>query len=119
MNLIGLKTLLADTAPVATPTQTVENPTGRMLNTVLLMGGMVLMMWLMIFRPQQKRTKQLETMLKTLRSGDKIVTSSGIVGVVLSLKDKTVTIRSNETKLEILKSAVAEVTKDSGEPASS
>ena len=119
MNLTGLKSLLADAAPVATPMQTVDNPTGNMLKTVLLMGGMVLMMWLMIFRPQQKRTKQLETMLKTLRSGDKIVTSSGIVGVVLSLKDKTVTIRSNETKLEILKSAVAEVTKDSGEPASS
>jgi preprotein translocase subunit YajC len=116
MNLRGLKFLLA-----AEPaqTQTVENPTARMLQTVLLMGGMVLMMWLMLFRPQQKRAKELEVMLKNLRPGDRIVTSSGIVGVVLSLKDKTISIRSSETKLEILKSAVAEVTERSGETPSS
>jgi preprotein translocase subunit YajC len=90
-----------------------------MLKTVLLMGGMVLMMWLMIFRPQQKRAKELAAMLKNLRAGDKIVTSSGIVGVVLSLKDKTISIRSSDTKLEILKSAVAEVSERSGEASSS
>jgi hypothetical protein len=39
--------------------------------------------------------------------------------VVLSLKDKTISIRSSETKLEILKSAVAEVTERSGEASSS
>jgi len=72
-------------------------------------------MWLMLFRPQQKRAKELAAMLKTLRPGDKIVTSSGIVGVVLSLKDKTVSIRSNDAKIEILKSAVTEVTERSGE----
>jgi preprotein translocase subunit YajC len=115
MILSGLTILLADTVP----TQTVENPTARLLQTVLLMGGMVLMMWLMLFRPQQKKAKELENMLKNLRPGDRIVTSSGIVGVVLSLKDKTISIRSNDTKLEILKSAVAEVTERSGESSSS
>ena len=105
MTLSGLKFLLADPAA----TQTVPNPTAQMLQTVLLMGGMVLMMWLMLFRPQQKRAKELAAMLKALRPGDKIVTASGIVGVVLSLKDKTVSIRSNDAKLEILKSAVTEV----------
>lgn len=111
MILSGLKFLLADTAP----TQTVPNPTAQMLQTVLLMGGMVLMMWLLLFRPQQKRAKELAAMLKTLRPGDKIVTGSGIVGVVLSLKDKTVSIRSSDAKIEILKSAVTEVTERSGE----
>jgi preprotein translocase subunit YajC len=107
----GFKFLLADTPT----TQTVPNPTAQMLQTVLLMGGMVLLMWLMLFRPQQKRAKELAAMLKTLRPGDKIVTSSGIVGVVLSLKDKTVSIRSSDAKLEILKSAVTEVSERSGE----
>jgi len=118
MNLSGLKILLAESAPAQTA-RPEENPTARMLQTVLLMGGMVLMMWLMLFRPQQKRAKELGIMLKNLRAGDKIVTSSGIVGVVLSLKDKTISIRSNDTKLEILKSAVAEVTERSGETSSS
>jgi preprotein translocase subunit YajC len=107
--------LLADTAPA----QTAPDPRNQLFQTVLIMGGMVLLMWLMIFRPQQKRAKDLATMLKALRAGDKIITTSGIVGVVLSLKDKTVSIRSNDTKLEILKSAVAEVTERGGETSSS
>jgi preprotein translocase subunit YajC len=111
MSLSGLKFLLAD--PVPTPT--VPDPRNQLFQTLLIMGGMVLLMWLMIFRPQQKRAKELDTMLKALRAGDKIVTSSGIVGVVLSLKDKTISIRSNDTKLEILKSAVAEVTERGGD----
>ncbi|MGD0411616.1 MAG: preprotein translocase subunit YajC [Verrucomicrobiota bacterium] len=116
MNLHGLKFLPADLAP--TP-QTVPDPRAQMLNTILLFGGIGLMMWLMLFRPQQKRARELETMLKNLRAGDKIVTNSGIVAVVLSLKDKTISIRSNDTKLEILKSAVAEVTEHSGDSGSS
>ena len=115
MNLHGLKFLLADTASG----QTVQDPRAQMLNTILLFGGIGLMMWLMLFRPQQKRAKELETMLKSLRPGDKIVTNSGIVAVVLSLKDKTISIRSNDTKLEILKSAVAEVTERGGDSSSS
>jgi len=124
MSLSGLKFLLAASSPAQTAeaaTQTVErpNPTGQLLQTVLLMGGMVLLMWLMLFRPQQKRAKELENMLKNLRAGDRIVTTSGIVAVVLSLKDKTISIRSNDTKLEILKSAVAEVTERGGDSSSS
>ena len=115
MNLSGLRFLLADPAPAAT----VPNPMAQLMQTILLMGGIGVFMWLTMFRPQQKRAKELEAMLKSLRAGDKIVTASGIVGVVLSLKDKTITIRSSETKLEILKSAVAEVTERSGESSSS
>ena len=115
MSLSGLKFLLADPAP----TQTVQDPRNTMYNFILVMGGMVLLMWLMVFRPQQKRAKELDTMLKALRAGDKIVTSSGIVGVVLSLKDKTISIRSNVTKLEVLKSSVAEVTERGGDTSSS
>jgi preprotein translocase subunit YajC len=120
MNLSGLKFLLAQDAAAQTA-PSAPNPKAQMLNFVLLMGGMVLMMWLLIFRPNQKRAKDLATMLKSLRAGDKIVTSSGIVGVVLSIRDKdnTISIRSSETKLEILKSAVAEVRRDGGEPSAS
>ncbi|MBI2926096.1 MAG: preprotein translocase subunit YajC [Verrucomicrobia bacterium] len=49
-------------------------------------------------------------MLKNLKPGDKVLTSSGILGIVVSIKDKSVSIRSADTKLEILKSAVAEIT---------
>jgi preprotein translocase subunit YajC len=72
-------------------------------------------MWVLMIAPQRKKAKEQDLMLKALRAGDKIVTSSGIIGVVLSIRDKSLSIRSADTKLEILKSAVAEVTERGGD----
>jgi preprotein translocase subunit YajC len=90
------------------------NQTAQLIKTFLLIGGMILFFWMMVIQPQRKREKDLKTMLGALKPGDKVVTSSGIVGVVLALKDKTVSIRSSDTKLEILKSAIGEVTERGG-----
>ena len=114
MNLSGFNDMLADVAQ----TQVAPNPTAEKIKFFVIMGGMCLMMWFMIFQPQRKRAKELDKMLKSLKAGDKVVTSSGIIGVVLSLKDKSVTIRSSDTKLEILKSAIAEAER-SGETSAS
>ena len=80
---------------------------------------MVFVFYFVFIRPQQRKAKQHDTLMKTIRSGDKIVTTSGIVGIVISVKEKTVAIRSADTKLEILKSAVTEITERSGEPSPS
>jgi preprotein translocase subunit YajC len=111
MNLTVLTSLLA-MAPTPQP-GTQPNPTGQliqMLGTFALFG--VVLYFLMI-RPQQVKTKQHTELLKALKPGDKIVTSSGIIGVVVSVKEKTVSIRSADTKLEVLKSAVTDVTERS------
>jgi len=80
---------------------------------------MVVVFYFLMIRPQQKKAKDHDTMMKAIRSGDKIVTSSGIVGIVVAVKEKTVSIRSADTKLEVLKSAVTEITERSGEPSPS
>ena len=80
---------------------------------------MFVMLYFVLLRPQQKKAKQQENMLKTIKSGDKIVTNSGIVGVVISVKEKTLSIRSADAKFEITKGAVAEITERSGEPTES
>lgn len=67
-------------------------------------------MYLVMILPQQRKAKQHAALLKSLKAGDKIVTSSGIIGVVVGIRDHHVTIRSEDTKLEILKSAIQEVT---------
>ena len=54
-----------------------------------------------------------------LGAGDRVITSSGIVGVVVTVKEKSATIRSADAKLEITKSAIAEITERSGEPSES
>ncbi len=69
-----------------------------------------LMLYLLLIRPQQKKAKEHSLLLAKLKVGDKVTTSGGIVGTVVSLKDRSVAIRSADAKMEILKSAVAEVT---------
>src|SRR5438132_2702412 len=67
---------------------------------------MVVIFYFLLMRPQQKRAKDEAEMRKTIRPGDKILTSGGIVGVVIGVKEKSLSIRSADSKLEILKSAV-------------
>jgi preprotein translocase subunit YajC len=84
----------------------------RMLGPLVLMG---VIFYFLLIRPQRVRAKQQADLLKAIKPGDKVLTSSGIVAVVVNVKEKSLTIRSADTKLEILKSAVAEITEHSGE----
>lgn len=93
------------------------NQTAAQIKSIGFLVVMVVVMWVLIFLPQRKKAKELDALVKSLKAGDKVVTSSGIVGVVLSIKDRSVAIRSAESKLEILKTSVAEVTDRGGEPA--
>jgi len=68
---------------------------------------------------QRKRAKQHEALVKSVKAGDKITTSGGIVGIVVTVKDKSVSIRSADTKLEVLKSSISEITEREGEPSQS
>ena len=75
---------------------------------------LVVVFYFILIRPQQKRARQQSELLKQLKSGDKVVTSSGIVGVVITVKDKTVSLRSADAKLEVTKSSVTEILECSG-----
>jgi preprotein translocase subunit YajC len=69
-------------------------------------------LYLLMIRPQQKRQKQWQEMLKSVKSGERITTAGGIRGVIVSLKDDTVIIRvaPDNLKLEVAKTAIASVT---------
>lgn len=67
-------------------------------------------MYLVMIRPQQRKAKEHAALLKSLKAGDKVVVSSGIVGIVVSIRDHHVTIRSDDSKLEVLKSSIQDVT---------
>lgn len=72
-----------------------------------------------ILRPQQRRQKQHEQLMKSLRAGDRVTTSGGIIGTVVTVRDRSVSIRSADTKLEVLKSAISEITERENEAAAS
>ncbi len=81
------------------------SPLGMLLPMMLLL---VILYFLMI-RPQQQRAKQQRKLIEALKSGDKVVTASGIIGVVITVKDKTVSLRSADAKMEVTKSSVTEI----------
>ena len=107
---MNLGNLLLAQAPTMQP-----DPKGEMIKLVGMLGLMAVMFYFVAMRPQQKRAKEHAALLKTVKAGDKITTTSGILGVVLSVKEKTVTIRSADAKLEITKAAVAEITERGNE----
>ena len=118
MILHYLNAVLAFGAP-AGPPGTAPDPKAAMLQQLGLLLFMGVVFYFLLIRPQRVRSKQQESLLKNLKSNDRVVTSSGIVGVVISVKDKSVTIRSADAKLEVLKSAVTEITEKAGESTSS
>ena len=80
---------------------------------------MLFIFYFIFIRPQQRKAREHDLLMKTIRTGDKILTSSGILGTVVGVKDRSVSIRSADTKLEILKSAVSEITERSGDSSES
>lgn len=97
-----------------TPAGTVQDPRAGALQFIGPLLFMVVIMYVIIFRPQQKKAKDHAALLKTLKRGDKVVTSGGILGMVTHVKDNSVIVDSGDSKVEILKSAVSEVTDRSG-----
>ena len=86
---------------------------------LVLLVLIAVMMYFMLFRPQQQRAKQMAKLLASLKAGDKVVTSSGIVGVVITVKDKTVSLRSADAKMEVTKSSITEILQGDDTPSTS
>jgi len=114
MDLSGSNAVLG-MAPQPQPGQT-QPPFWTSLVPLVLL---VVVFYLIILRPQQKKTREHAELLKNVRAGDKVVTSGGVIGVVVSVKEKSISIRSADAKFEITKSAIAEITERSGEPSES
>ncbi len=76
--------------------------------------------YFLLIRPQQKRQRQHEQMLKGLAKNDEVVTNGGIHGTIINVKDATVILRVDENvKLEVEKHSIAYVKKKRGEETSS
>ena len=73
---------------------------------------MLLVMWLMVIRPEQKRRKEQQALLSSIKVGDRIVTAGGMHGVVTKLTDKTVTLRVDTVQMTFDRVAVARVERD-------
>jgi preprotein translocase subunit YajC len=80
--------------------------------TFLLPVLMIAVVYLMMIRPQQKKQKLWAQMLSELKTGDRITTTGGIRGTIISLKDDALVLRvaPDGIKIEVAKNAIASVT---------
>jgi preprotein translocase subunit YajC len=69
-------------------------------------------LYIVMIRPQQKRQKQWQEMLSSIKAGDKVTTAGGIRGTIISIKDDLIIIRvaPDGIKMEVAKTAIASVT---------
>ena len=111
MTLLASITLLALGAQPSQPDQPTAQGLEQLVKGPLpMLVIMFVALYLIMIRPQQKKAKEHEQLLKTLKPKDKVVTSGGVLGIIVSVQEKSVTIRSADTKLEVLKSSVSEIT---------
>ena len=76
---------------------------------LILLGGMILVFWLFMIRPQQKKAKMAKKLQEDMQKGDKIVTIAGIHGTVNKInEDGTIQIETSPgSYLKIEKSAIS------------
>jgi preprotein translocase subunit YajC len=78
------------------------------ITALLPFVAIAVVFYFIFFRPQQKQRKQHEAFLQGLKKGDEVVTQSGIIGEVVAVEDRVVTINvGGGTKLRFLKAQVA------------
>jgi preprotein translocase subunit YajC len=79
---------------------------------VLMMVGVFAVFYFLMIMPQQRRQKKWQAMLETIKSGDRVTTSGGMKGTVLSLKDDGVVLRipPDNIKIEVLRSSIVSLT---------
>jgi len=84
---------------------------GMIVSTFLLPILMLIFLYFIMIRPQQKQEKEIQDMQKNLQVGDEVITKGGIVGFVLRVEENTETIvletGSDRLKIRILQNAIA------------
>jgi preprotein translocase subunit YajC len=77
--------------------------------SMILLGGMILVFWLFMIRPQAKKAKMAKTFQQNLQKGDKLVTIAGIHGTVNKVnEDGTIQVETSPgSYLKIEKSAIS------------
>jgi preprotein translocase subunit YajC len=80
---------------------------GMDVSFLLMMGLIFVVMYFFMIRPQQKRQKELQKFRQALQKGDKVVTSGGIYGTIVEIKDNYALIEvDKDVKLRFDKSTI-------------
>ncbi|HEY6946618.1 MAG TPA: preprotein translocase subunit YajC [Candidatus Acidoferrum sp.] len=90
-----------------------QAPSGGGLGSILfLILPMILIMYFMVFRPQQQQRKRAQEMQSALKTGDKVITSSGIYGTISGLDGDSVIMKISsepQVRIRVARAAIAQV----------
>ena len=93
-------------AQAPSPSPAGANPLASFVPIILIF----IIMYFLLFRPQMKRQKEQQRLVSALKTGDRVVTGSGIHGLISNVKDRTVILKiADNVKIEIEKSAIVTV----------
>ena len=80
------------------------------LTSLLMFLPLLVLMYFLMIRPQQKRVKEHQTLVASLDKGDEISTTGGILGKITSLNDNYVTIKvAKNVEIKVQKHAIGSV----------
>ena len=82
---------------------------GGMASTLIMMVLMIAIFYFMLIRPENKRKKEAEQMRSSVKTGDKITTIGGIVGVVVNVKEDKIVLETgaDQVRIEFAKWAIS------------
>jgi preprotein translocase subunit YajC len=81
-----------------------------LMSNVILFGSIILIFYFMIIRPQQKRAKERQKLIDSMKKGDKVVTSGGMYGTIAGLDDKTVLLQiADNVKVKLDRGSIATI----------
>jgi preprotein translocase subunit YajC len=85
---------------------------------IVMMVAIFAIFYFLLIMPQQRRQKKWQEMLKHVKPGDRVVTSGGLTGVVLSVKDDATVLRvpPDNIKIEVARSSIVTLTTAEGSP---
>lgn len=80
---------------------------GGGISTILLLVATFAIFYFLLIRPQQKKEKDRQAMVNSIQKGDKVLTSGGMYGVVVSVNNDVVVLKvGNNTNIEFVKGAI-------------
>jgi preprotein translocase subunit YajC len=83
-------------------------PMSSIIGAVLWMVILIAIFYFLLYRPQQQQRKKHQEFINSLKKGDKVITSGGIIGEIKSIDEKTVTLKVSEgTMIKVLKTAIS------------
>jgi len=87
---------------------------------ILMMVVIFVVFYALLIMPQQRRQKKWQAMLLQIKPGDKVVTSGGLTGAIMSVKDDAVVLRvpPDNIKIEVARSSIVTLTTQEDRPKS-